>query len=153
MELLWSPEGLCGRGNWTGDVSSPPWEKDGRAAGAGPLSATRHTGRGRLWARRSCSSCSLGRRMSFLGLQFQKLALKRSSAMWMAIECTAWRPKIEYPRIRFVRFTGPALTEGVAHYRNEAVDLPILNPARMMVDCFRYRGKVGLDVAVGGCAK
>ena len=41
-------------------------------------------------------------------LQYHELTLQMPSAVWMAIERTAWRPKIDYPRIRFVRFTGPA---------------------------------------------
>jgi hypothetical protein len=49
-----------------------------------------------------------------------------------------------------VRFTRPALTEGVTRHRIENVDVPITDPARTIVDCFRYRAKVGLDVAMEG---
>jgi len=83
-------------------------------------------------------------------LQFHELTLQMPSAVWMAIDRTAWRPKIDYPRIRFVRFTGPALTEGVVRHRIEGVEVPITEPARTIVDCFRYRAKVGLDVAMEG---
>jgi predicted transcriptional regulator of viral defense system len=83
-------------------------------------------------------------------LQFHELTLQMPSTVWMAIERTAWRPRLDYPRIRFVRFTRPSLAEGVAHHRIEGVDVPITNPARTIVDCFRYRGKVGLDVAMEG---
>jgi predicted transcriptional regulator of viral defense system len=83
-------------------------------------------------------------------LQYHELTLQMPSAVWMAIERTAWRPKIDYPRIRFVRFTGPALTEGIKRHRVEGVEVPITDPARTIVDCFRYRAKVGLDVAMEG---
>lgn len=83
-------------------------------------------------------------------LQFHQLTLQMPSAVWMAIDRTAWRPKIDYPPIRFVRFTGTALAEGVERHRIEGVDVPITNPARSIVDCFRYRTKVGLDVAMEG---
>lgn len=83
-------------------------------------------------------------------LQFHELTLQMPSAVWMAIDRTAWRPKIDYPRIRFVRFTGPALTEGVVRHRIEGVEVPITEPVRTIVDCFRYRAKVGLDVAMEG---
>jgi predicted transcriptional regulator of viral defense system len=83
-------------------------------------------------------------------LQYHELTLQMPAAVWMAIERTAWRPKIDYPRIRFVRFTGPALTDGVVRHLIEGVDVPITNPARTIVDCFRYRSKVGLDVAMEG---
>jgi predicted transcriptional regulator of viral defense system len=83
-------------------------------------------------------------------LQYHELTLQMPSAVWMAIDRAAWRPKIDYPPIRFVRFTGWALTEGVERHRIENVDVPITDPARAIVDCFRYRTKVGLDVAMEG---
>ena len=83
-------------------------------------------------------------------LQHHELTLQMPSAVWMAIDRTAWRPKIDYPPIKFVRFKGSALTEGVERHRIEGVEVPITNPARSIVDCFRYRAKVGLDVAMEG---
>ena len=65
--------------------------------------------------------------------------LQMPSAVWMAIERTAWRPQIDYPRIRSVRFTGAALAEGVTRHRIESTDIPITDPARTVVDCFRYQ--------------
>jgi len=83
-------------------------------------------------------------------LQYHELTLQTPSVVWMAIERTAWRPKIDYPRIRFVRFAGTALSEGVTRHRIETIDVAITDPARTIVDCFRYRAKVGLDVAMEG---
>jgi predicted transcriptional regulator of viral defense system len=83
-------------------------------------------------------------------LQYHELTLQMPAAVWMAIERTAWRPKIDYPPIRFVRFTGDALTAGVVRHPIEGVEVPITDPARTIVDCFRYRAKVGLDVAMEG---
>src|ERR1700733_3990697 len=83
-------------------------------------------------------------------LQYHELTLQMSAAVWMAIERTAWRPKIDFPGIRFVRFPGSDLTDGVVRHLIEGVDVPITSPARTIVDCFRYRGKIGLDVAMEG---
>ena len=83
-------------------------------------------------------------------LQFHRLTLQMPSSVWMAIERTAWRPRIDYPPIRFVRFTGSALTEGVKRHRIEGIEVAITDPARTIVDCFRYRAKVGIDVAMEG---
>lgn len=83
-------------------------------------------------------------------LQFHEMTLQMPSAVWMAIDRTAWRPKIDYPPIRFVRFTGPSLTDGVERHSIDGVEVAITNPARTIVDCFRYRAKVGLDVALEG---
>ena len=83
-------------------------------------------------------------------LQFHELTLQTPSAVWIAIERTAWRPKIDYPPIRFVRFSESALTDGVAQHRIEKIKVSITVPPRTVVDCFRYRNKIGLDVAVEG---
>jgi len=83
-------------------------------------------------------------------LQFHGLTLQMPSSIWMAIGRTAWRPRIDYPPIRFVRFAGAALTEGIERHRIEGVAVAITDPARTIVDCFRYRAKVGIDVAMEG---
>ena len=83
-------------------------------------------------------------------LQFHELTLQIPSAVWMAIGRTAWRPMISYPPIRFVRFNGWAMIEGVERYPIQSREVPITNPARTIVDCFRYRNKIGIDIAVEG---
>jgi predicted transcriptional regulator of viral defense system len=83
-------------------------------------------------------------------LQYHELTLHMPTAVWIAINRTAWRPKIDSPRIRFVRFTEDSLTTGVVRHLIEGVEVPITDPARTIVDCFRYRTKVGLDVAMEG---
>jgi predicted transcriptional regulator of viral defense system len=83
-------------------------------------------------------------------LQYHELTLQMPAAVWMAIERTAWRPKIDYPRIRFVRFAEGSLTDGVVHHLVGGIEVPITEPAKTIVDCFRYRAKVGLDVAMEG---
>ena len=83
-------------------------------------------------------------------LQFHGLTLQMPSAVWMAIDRAAWRPKLAYPPIRFVRFSGSALTAGVERHQVEGIEVPITAPARTIVDCFRYRTKIGIDVAMEG---
>jgi predicted transcriptional regulator of viral defense system len=83
-------------------------------------------------------------------LQFHALTLQMPSAVWMAIERTAWKPNISYPPVRFVRFSGWAMSEGVEGYRIESGKVRLTNPARTIVDCFRYRNKIGIDLAMEG---
>jgi predicted transcriptional regulator of viral defense system len=83
-------------------------------------------------------------------LQFHQLTLQMPSAVWMAIDRAAWLPRIQYPPIRFVRFSGTAPTDGVKRHRIEGVEVSITDAPRTIVDCFRYRRKVGLDVALEG---
>ena len=52
--------------------------------------------------------------------------------------------------MRFVRFSGRALTGGVERHYIEGVEVKIFEPAKTIVDCFRYRNKIGLDIALEG---
>lgn len=83
-------------------------------------------------------------------LQFHELTLQMPSSIWMAIERTAWRPRIDYPPIHFVRFTPAALSEGVERHHIDGIEVAITDPARTIVDCFRYRAKIGIDIALEG---
>jgi predicted transcriptional regulator of viral defense system len=83
-------------------------------------------------------------------LQYHGLTLQMPSVVWMAVERTAWKPTISYPPVRFVRFSGWAMTRGIERYAIGSYKVPITNPARTIVDCFRYRNKIGIDVAMEG---
>lgn len=83
-------------------------------------------------------------------LQFHELTLQMPSAVWIAIDRTGWKPKVEYPPIRFVRFSSRALKEGVKRHLIDGIEVPIFEPAKTIVDCFRYRNKIGLDIALEG---
>lgn len=83
-------------------------------------------------------------------LQYHELTLQMPATIWMAIDRSAWLPTIAAPRIRFVRFSAKQMTEGVARHMIDGVNVTVTSPARTVVDCFRYRGKVGMDVALEG---
>jgi hypothetical protein len=61
---------------------------------------------------------------------------------------TGHRPRVQYPPLRIVRFSGQALTDGVQEVLLEGVTVKIYNPAKTVADCFKYRHKIGLDVAI-----
>ena len=83
-------------------------------------------------------------------LQFHELTLHMPSAVWMAIDRAGWKPQVDYPPVRFVRFSGQALTGGVKRHLIEGIEIPVFEPAKSIVDCFRYRNKIGLDIALEG---
>jgi len=57
-------------------------------------------------------------------------------------------PRIHHPPIRVFRFSGAALTDGVDVVKLDGVDVRIYSLAKTVVDCFRFRNKLGTDVAV-----
>lgn len=81
-------------------------------------------------------------------LRFHGLTTQSPADVWIALPERARKPRLEYPRLRVARFSGPALSEGVETYRIEKVDVRMYSPAKTVADCFKYRNKVGIDVAV-----
>jgi len=57
-------------------------------------------------------------------------------------------PKVDYPPLRVFWFSGPAVSEGVEVVELDGVEVRIFNLAKTVVDCFRFRNKIGLDVAI-----
>lgn len=68
--------------------------------------------------------------------------------VWLAIDRKARIPRRLPAQARIVRFSGPMLSYGVITQSMQGVNVRITNPARTVVDCFRYRNKIGLDVAM-----
>lgn len=66
----------------------------------------------------------------------------------MAIPHKAWRPKGEGVRFRLIHLSGHVLTSGVEEHRIEGVPVRVFNPAKTVADCFKFRNKIGLDVAL-----
>ena len=81
-------------------------------------------------------------------LRFHELTTQSPFEVWLAIGEKAWRPRVEYPPLRIVRFSSAALNAGVEEHRIEGVIVPVFTPAKTVVDCFKYRNKIGLDVSI-----
>ncbi len=81
-------------------------------------------------------------------LRFHHLTTQAPFEVWLAIGEKAWRPRPDYPPLHIVRFSGPALTVGVEEHGFQGVRVRVTNAARTVVDCFKYRNKIGLDVAM-----
>ncbi|MFV0442870.1 MAG: AbiEi antitoxin N-terminal domain-containing protein [Planctomycetaceae bacterium] len=81
-------------------------------------------------------------------LQFHGLTTEAPFAVWMAIDVKARLPQVDSPPLRIVRFSGAALTFGVRTYTLEGVAVRVYTPAKTVADCFKYRNKVGIDVAI-----
>lgn len=81
-------------------------------------------------------------------LRFHDLTTQSPAEVWIALPEKARRPRLDHPRLRVARFSGPALTEGVEEHRAEGVVIRVYSAAKTVADCFKYRNKVGIDVAV-----
>jgi predicted transcriptional regulator of viral defense system len=81
-------------------------------------------------------------------LRFHELTTQAPAEVWIALPEKARKPTLDYPRLRVARFSGPALTEGIETHRLEGVEVRVYSAAKTVADCFKYRNKVGVDVAV-----
>jgi len=81
-------------------------------------------------------------------LDVHELTTQIPHAVWIMIDRSGRRPKIERPPIHVVYASGESLTAGIETHEIEGVQVPITSPAKTVADCFKYRDHVGRDVAV-----
>ena len=81
-------------------------------------------------------------------LRFHGMTTQAPYEVWMAIDRKARKPQTDSLALHIVRFPIQALRLGIERHEIEGVDVVLTSPARTVVDCFRYRNKVGLDIAV-----
>ena len=81
-------------------------------------------------------------------LQFHELTTQSPWQVWLLVERHARTPKLDYPPLRIMRAGAEFLTEGVEEHKIEGVPVHVTNVARTVADCFKYRNKIGLAVAM-----
>lgn len=81
-------------------------------------------------------------------LRVHDLTTQSPFEVWLAIPNKARAPKMDYPPLRIVRFSGAALTDGIEDHQVDGVTVRVTNVARTVADCFKFRNKIGLDVAL-----
>ena len=81
-------------------------------------------------------------------LAFHGIGTQQPHEVWLAIPPDAWRPKLEHPKLRVVRFSGVAFSRSVEEHDLHGVRIRVYGPAKTVADCFKYRNKIGLDVAM-----
>lgn len=81
-------------------------------------------------------------------LRFHDLTTQQSSDIWLAIGHKAHAPRIDHPPLRIVRMSGASLTEGVETVDVAGVPVRVFSVAKTVADCFKFRNKIGLDVAL-----
>ena len=81
-------------------------------------------------------------------LRLHGLTTQMPPAVWMAIDVKARRPGASGPPLEIVRMSGPALTQGIEERALEGVRVRLYGRAKTVADCFKFRNKIGLDVAI-----
>ncbi|MBU2809082.1 hypothetical protein HF285_12635 [Acidithiobacillus ferrooxidans F221] len=81
-------------------------------------------------------------------LPFHGLSTQLPRQVWIAMPRGSHSPRIDYPPIRMVQMAGSAHLAGVEEHLCNGVKVRIYSPAKTVVDCFKHRNKVGLDVVL-----
>jgi len=81
-------------------------------------------------------------------LVFHQFTTQNPHELWIAIPNKAWRPQVDYPPIRYITMSGEALDNGIETHCIDGVDIRVYSAAKTVADCFKFRNRVGLDVAI-----
>lgn len=81
-------------------------------------------------------------------LSYHEITTQISHEIWIVIPRGAWRPQIEYPPLRINYVSGPAYLFGIQEHLINGIAVKIYTPAKTVADCFKFRNKIGLDIAI-----
>lgn len=81
-------------------------------------------------------------------LAFHQLGTQSPPAVWMAVASNAWRRQSDYPPLQWVHMGREALSSGVQVHAVEGGELRVFSIEKTIADCFKFRNRVGLDVAL-----
>jgi len=81
-------------------------------------------------------------------LRVHEVGTQSPFQVWLALPPGTTPPSIKSPSLKIVRMSGASLTEGVERIKVDGVEVPVFNAAKTIADCFKFRNKIGLDVAL-----
>jgi predicted transcriptional regulator of viral defense system len=81
-------------------------------------------------------------------LSFHELTTQVPHAIDVALERGTRKPRLDYPPTTFFWFSGPAFHEGIETHQLDGVSIRVYDPEKTLVDCFRYRNQLGMDVVL-----
>ena len=81
-------------------------------------------------------------------LSYHEITTQIPHEIWLTIPRGSWRPDVEYPPLNLTYVSGPAYSFGIQEHVINGVAVKIYSPAKTVADCFKFRNKVCLDVAI-----
>ena len=81
-------------------------------------------------------------------LSYHGLTTQIPHEIWVTVPRSSWRPQREYPPLNLTYVSGSAYSFGTEEHIINGVSVKIYSPAKTVADCFKFRNKVGLDVAI-----
>jgi len=81
-------------------------------------------------------------------LRFHGIGTQAPHEVWIAVKKGATRPRLDYPPVRVAIFSDPAFSFGMERHVIDTTPVRIYSAAKTVADCFKFRNKIGLDVAL-----
>ncbi|MDR2863415.1 MAG: hypothetical protein LBV54_06040 [Puniceicoccales bacterium] len=81
-------------------------------------------------------------------LRFHNLTTQIPHEVYIALPAGAWRPRLDFVSLHIAHFSSASLAEGVESHDVEGVAIQVFSPAKTVADCFKFRNKLGVDVAI-----
>ena len=81
-------------------------------------------------------------------LSYHEITTQIPHEIWIAVPRASWRPVIDYPPVNVTYLSGDAYSFGVQQHDVGGVTINVYSPAKTVADCFKFRNKIGLDVAI-----
>jgi predicted transcriptional regulator of viral defense system len=81
-------------------------------------------------------------------LQFHELTTQLPRQIWIAMPRGSHAPRIDYPPVKMVQMIGAVYSEGIETVERDGVKLRVYGVAKTVVDCFKHRNKIGVDMAL-----
>jgi predicted transcriptional regulator of viral defense system len=81
-------------------------------------------------------------------LRFHNIGTQLPRKVWLALKKGNAQPRLSYPPVSILRFSGPSFSEGIDEHQIEGVAVKIYNPAKSVADCFKFRNRIGLEAAI-----
>ena len=81
-------------------------------------------------------------------LRVHEIGTQAPHEVWLAIPHKMPPPRLEQPALRLIRMSGQALLDGIERKRIDGIEVRVFSAAKTIADCFKFRNKIGLDVAL-----
>lgn len=81
-------------------------------------------------------------------LRLHELTTQAAHQVWIALPHKSRAPRLEYPPLRIIRMSGTSLDHGIEIRTIEGIPVRVFSAAKTVADCFKFRNKIGLDVAI-----
>ena len=81
-------------------------------------------------------------------LRVHEIGTQSPFEVWLALPPGVAAPQFEFTQVRIVRLSGDSLTAGIDRIKIDGVSVPVFSPAKTISDCFKFRNKIGLDIAL-----